>query len=107
MLLDHIVILVDDLDLAVQDYTDLGFSVVMGGEHADGVTRNALVAFEDGSYLELLNFLSPPPEGHMFAHGAHSAEGIIAYALLPDDIEADVAAARRRGLHMRGPLDGG
>ncbi|MEA2574794.1 MAG: hypothetical protein QOH93_2092 [Chloroflexia bacterium] len=107
MLLDHIVSLVDDLDLASRDYTDLGFSVVVGGQHADGLTQNALIAFEDGSYLELLNFLSPPPQEHLFARGAQSAEGIISYALLPDDIEADITRARRHGLPMRGPIRGG
>ncbi len=107
MLLDHIVILVDDLDLASRDYTALGFSVVNGGKHADGLTQNALIAFEDGSYLELLNFLSPPPNGHLFARSAQSAEGIISYALLPDDIEADIARARQHGLHIRGPIRGG
>lgn len=107
MLLDHIVILVDDFDLAGQDYADLGFSVVVGGEHADGVTQNSLVAFEDGSYLELLNFLTPPSDDHVFARGGHSAEGIIAFALLPDDISADINRARRHGLSIRGPLDGG
>ncbi|MDQ5825154.1 MAG: VOC family protein [Chloroflexota bacterium] len=107
MLLDHIVILVDDLDLASRDYTDLGFSVVVGGKHADGISQNALIAFEDGSYLELLNFLSPPPEGHLFARGTQSAEGIVSYALLPDDIEADIARARQDGLHIRGPIRGG
>ncbi len=107
MLLDHIVILVDNLNLANQDYTDLGFAVVAGGEHTDGVTQNALIALEDGSYIELLNFLMPPPEDHLFARGAHSAEGVIAYALLPDNISADIDRARRRGLHIQGPLDGG
>lgn len=107
MLLDHIVILVDNLDLASQDYTDLGFSVVVGGEHADGVTQNALVAFKDGSYLELLNFLAPPPDDHLFARGGRSAEGIIAYALLPDDISADINRARQHGLRIEGPLEGG
>ena len=107
MLLDHIVILVDDLDLASRDYTDLGFSVVVGGKHADGFTQNALIAFEDGSYVELLNFLSPPPEGHLFARGTQSAEGIVSYALLPDDIEADIARARSHGAHVRGPIRGG
>lgn len=107
MLLDHIVILVDDLELASRDYSKLGFAVVVGGKHADGLTQNALIAFEDGSYLELLNFLSPPPDEHLFARGAQSAEGIISYALLPDDIEAEIARARHEGLHMRGPIRGG
>ena len=54
--IDHIVILVHDLEAAVRDYTALGFTVVPGGEHADGRSRNALIAFADGSYLELIAF---------------------------------------------------
>jgi catechol 2,3-dioxygenase-like lactoylglutathione lyase family enzyme len=55
--LDHLVILVRDLDRAVRGYEGLGFSVTPGGEHADGLTRNALIPFKDGSYLELVAFV--------------------------------------------------
>jgi catechol 2,3-dioxygenase-like lactoylglutathione lyase family enzyme len=51
--LDHLVILVRDLDRAVRGYEGLGFAVTPGGEHADGLTRNALIPFRDGSHLEL------------------------------------------------------
>src|SRR5687767_15631793 len=98
MLLDHIVILVNDLEAASADYRSLGFTVTPGGEHADGNSRNALISFADGAYLELIAFKRPPPPEHLFAHGFALGEGIIAYALLPDDIEADVAAAKARGL---------
>ena len=57
--LDHLVILVRDLGSTVRDYEGLGFTVTPGGEHADGLTRNALIPFEDGSYLELVAFLDP------------------------------------------------
>ena len=57
--LDHLVILVRDLELAASDYESLGFTVTPGGEHADGLTRNALVPFRDGTYLELVSFLDP------------------------------------------------
>lgn len=107
MQLDHVVIIVDNLDLASQDYSDLGFTVAPGGVHGGGVTQNALVAFEDGSYLELLEFLQPPPDSHIFARGVEIGEGMLTFALLPDDIEADVARARRHGLQMHGPSAGG
>ena len=55
--LDHLVILVRDLGRAVREYEKLGFTVIPGGEHADGLTHNALICFEDGSYLELVAFL--------------------------------------------------
>ncbi len=57
--LDHLVILVRDLARAAPDYERLGFAVTPGGEHADGLTRNALIPFDDGSYIELVSFLDP------------------------------------------------
>ena len=36
--LDHLVILVGDLDLASSDYERLGFAVTPGGEHPNGAT---------------------------------------------------------------------
>lgn len=52
--LDHVVIFVEDLGLASEDYVALGFTVVPGGVHAGGLTHNALIPFADGRYLELL-----------------------------------------------------
>ncbi|MFV9504134.1 MAG: VOC family protein [Oscillochloridaceae bacterium umkhey_bin13] len=104
--LDHLVILVDDLAQAMADYETLGFHVTPGGEHADGATHNALIAFVDGSYLELLAFRHEAP-GHRWWRHTPFGEGLIDFALLPGVIESDVAAARRRGLPMVGPLDGG
>ncbi|MFW6075058.1 MAG: VOC family protein, partial [Chloroflexota bacterium] len=34
--IDHLVILVDELERAIQDYTSLGFTVVPGGKHPRG-----------------------------------------------------------------------
>jgi len=53
------VILSSHLDRAVSGYEGLGFVVTPGGEHADGLTRNALIPFKDGSYLELVAFVDP------------------------------------------------
>src|SRR3954468_7900826 len=104
---DHVVLLVSNLQEGMADYEGVGFSVVPGGEHADGVTHNALIAFQDGSYLELIAFKQPAPEGHHFARGAHAGEGLIDYALLPLDINLTIKQARKRGLKLRGPFPGG
>lgn len=103
--IDHVVIVVHDLEKASADYASLGFTVVPGGEHADGRTHNALVAFSDGAYLELIAFKQPAPD-HFF-HRAHGREGFITYALLPGNTEEDIVAARARGLDIRGPQPGG
>jgi catechol 2,3-dioxygenase-like lactoylglutathione lyase family enzyme len=105
--LDHIVILVRSLDDAVRDYTALGFTVVPGGEHTGGLSHNALVPFADGSYLELIAFKSGAvPEDHFFYRPGNT-EGLVTYALLPDDIERTVQDARSRGLEMGMPRPGG
>lgn len=104
--LDHVVILVHNLDVAIRDYTALGFSVVPGGTHADGATHNALVSFRDGSYFELIAFLREAPEHRWWKHQA-IGEGLIDFALLPTQIEEDMQAARARGLALDGPTDGG
>ena len=104
--IDHIVILVSDLAATVADYTALGFTVTPGGEHTGGATHNALVVFADDAYLELIAFKRPAPEHHWYRHSA-LGEGLIDFALLPTMIEADLTAARERGLAIEGPFPGG
>lgn len=107
--LDHLVILVRDLDVAAADYERLGFSVTQGGEHADGLTRNALIPFEDGSYFELVAFLDPEDTRDnvwgwrkFLPH-----EGLIDYCVASDDLESDVSRLESLGFEVDGPDDGG
>jgi hypothetical protein len=104
--IDHLVILVEDLAAASADYAALGFTVTPGGEHADGATHNALVVFADDSYLELIAFKRQAPQ-HRWWHHTAAGPGLIDYALLPEDIDEDVAAARARGLSFGEPAPGG
>lgn len=104
--LDHIVILVSDLATATADYTTLGFTVTPGGEHQDGSTHNALVAFADGCYLELIAFKRPSP-GHFWWRHVAQGGGMIDFALVPDDIRAVIEGAASRGLPLHGPMPGG
>jgi catechol 2,3-dioxygenase-like lactoylglutathione lyase family enzyme len=104
--IDHIVILVSDLDQARADYTQLGFTVVVGGEHTGGATHNCLVAFADGAYLELIAFKRPEP-GHRWWDQVATGGGLVDYALWPSAIAEDIAAAQARGLAYEGPLAGG
>ncbi|PDW02918.1 VOC family protein [Candidatus Viridilinea mediisalina] len=104
--IDHVVILVTDLAEAIHDYEALGFRVVPGGEHTDGATHNALISFADGTYLELLAFRREA-QGHRWWPHVAAGEGLIDFALLPQAIAVDVAAAKARGLHLVGPFEGG
>jgi catechol 2,3-dioxygenase-like lactoylglutathione lyase family enzyme len=107
--LDHLVILVRDLELASADYESLGFAVTPGGEHADGLTRNALVPFEDGTYFELVSFLDPedPTDNVWGWRGFYLQEGLIDYCAASDDLDSDVRRLESLGFVVDGPDDGG
>lgn len=105
--LDHIVIAVHDLEQSIIDYGALGFQVLRGGDHPGRVTHNALVVFADGSYFELIAFRSPAPDERWWQLLQKHGEGIVDFALLPQDTAATVASAKDRGLELLGPLDGG
>lgn len=104
--IDHIVIAVADLDAAIRDYTALGFTVLPGGEHPRG-SRNALVVFEDGAYLEIIAFPRPLPDYRWWQVLDRAGPGLVDYAVLPDDLDADLARVRAAGIVMDGPIDGG
>lgn len=106
--IDHLVILVRDLAQASADYTELGFAVTPGGTHADGATHNALVAFDDGTYLELIAFLEPDrPQSHPWWPRLAKGEGLVDFAVRSDDLAGDATRWQAQGLPVQGPLDGG
>lgn len=55
--LDHLIHLVPSLEDSIALYSSLGFIVLRGGQHADGLTENALIVLPDGIYIELIAFV--------------------------------------------------
>ena len=51
---DHVVVVVPELATAMRCFDAAGFHVVPGGRHDVTPTENALIAFGDSTYLELL-----------------------------------------------------
>jgi len=94
--IDHVVLVVTDLDRAVAEHTARGFTVTPGGEHAGGLTHNALVGFADGSYLELIAFhdVAAARGKHSWQPVAERGGGWSDFALASDDLAADAAALR-------------
>jgi hypothetical protein len=105
--LDHVVLVVLDLAVAVADHRARGFTVTPGGEHAGGLTHNALVGFQDGSYLELIAFhdLAAARGKHSWAPVAERGGGWADFALLSNDLREDAAALA--DLIARPPEEGG
>jgi catechol 2,3-dioxygenase-like lactoylglutathione lyase family enzyme len=98
---DHLVIMVEDLAQASQDYRQLGFEVVDGGRHGSG-THNTLIALEDGSYLELIAF-HETNEAHRWWKWKLAGGGLIDFCMQSDDITSDLATFARAGVAYGAP----
>jgi hypothetical protein len=104
--LDHVVLVARDLNTAIADHRRRGFTVTPGGDHADGVTHNALITFVDGSYLELVAFRDLDRAlTHRWWKFAADGGGLADFALLSDDLAADSTALA--DLVKTPPTDGG
>jgi catechol 2,3-dioxygenase-like lactoylglutathione lyase family enzyme len=98
---DHIVIAVPDLEVARKSYEALGFTVVPGGRHPVG-THNALVAFGDGSYVELIAFYEKNP-AHKWWTPLQKGGGLVDFCMQTDDLRGDTAAFRKAGVEIDDP----
>jgi len=99
--IDHVVIVVPDLDAAITSYEGLGFTVVRGGRHPIG-THNALIGFADGAYLELIAFFEPTAT-HRWKTMLEKGGGLVDFCMQTDDLKADAAALREAGVAMGEP----
>ena len=99
--IDHVVIVVNELESAIASYSRAGFTVVRGGKHPIG-THNALIAFADGSYFELIAFLKPNT-GHPWQSALEKGGGIVDFCMSTDDLAADIESMRRAGAKIGDP----
>jgi catechol 2,3-dioxygenase-like lactoylglutathione lyase family enzyme len=91
--IDHVMIAVPDLARGVETYRRLGFDVHPGGIDTTRGTPNA-IAFHQDDYLELVS-------------RDDRAEGLRYVAVQSDDLAADVAAMRARGVEVSEAVEGG
>lgn len=109
---DHLVIAVPAIAEAVERYTRLGFHVADAGRNEGCGTRSAIVFYED-QYLELLAVEDPaaheaaaeadPGVDPGLPAYAAAGGGIRFIALATDDLAAEVAAMRARGVAVSDP----
>jgi catechol 2,3-dioxygenase-like lactoylglutathione lyase family enzyme len=106
--IDHVVIAVRDLEQASNDFRELGFTVIPGGEHAHRASHNALIAFQDGSYIEVIAFHDVGDRsGDDWWDQLQKGEGFVDFAVLTDDLDAVAERLRKGGQEFTGPSNGG
>ena len=104
--IDHIVILVDDLDAAIEQYENLGFVVESGGRHPR-FTHNALISIGDGSYIELIAFYDlDGADAHRWFKYREANGGLIDYAVLTDNLQSEIDRLKSAGIEYKGPNEG-
>ena len=125
--LDHVVVVVSSLTEAATRFGTAGFTVMPGGRHDAIPTENALVAFADGSYLELLATRDPTTrdelralrasgpgwERHLkgvsavarrFLPALAGTDGVADWALRGAALGGRAAALRALGVRASGPV---
>ncbi|UCD42289.1 MAG: VOC family protein [Chloroflexota bacterium] len=127
--LDHVILVVSNLQIATSQFTQLGFSVIAGGVHSGGLTHNALIPFPDGTYLELLattrssmlNFLqllkklrllrlyiaNETAINQRLIDDLAMGIGMNDYSLFSMDLVNDLSLIKQRGATFTNPIPGG
>jgi hypothetical protein len=109
--IDHVMICVPHLQKGIAQYRRLGFNVYPGGDHPGKGTHNA-IALNNEDYIELLAISDPAEERAGAPWGADldgfiAAGGGIRYVIIQsDDLAADVAAMRSRGVDVTDAIEG-
>lgn len=101
--IDHVVIAVADLERAIAGFGELGFTVVRGGRHPGLGTHNALIAFADGAYFELIAFQVQTSPHPWFA-AVRKGGGLADFCMQTDNLDGDVAAFKRAGARIGEPF---
>jgi hypothetical protein len=100
--IDHIVIVVSDLEQAAKDYERLGFTVVPGGKHPVG-SHNVLISLADGSYLEIIAFYREALD-HRWWNPLQKGERLVDFCMQTDDLRGDMLKLRAAGVAINDPV---
>lgn len=101
--IDHVVILVRDLDRAHDAYARMGFTLTPRGYHTLG-SQNHCIMFA-GDYIELLAVPKPHPAMQYFSDFLARGEGLGAMALATQDAARARDELRESGIAAEEPLD--
>lgn len=101
--IDHVVILVHDLDHARDAYARMGFTLTPRGYHTLGSQNHCIMFGND--YIELLAMTKTHPAMQYFTDFLARGEGLAGIALATDDAAGAHAALAQAGLPADAPME--
>lgn len=105
---DHTIILVDSIDDAVINFTNIGFEVIKRPDSGESTTDIRIICLEDGSYIELFSFKEPSvPNAHRWWPLARNGEAWLDYSVHCDSVAEYANALKANDLPISGPRTGG
>ncbi len=108
--IDHVTVCGADLDAMQKAFAGIGLRTEYGGPHAGSPTHMAQLAFEDGSFVELIAPIEPqaplPPQAP-WPREMQGNAGPCGWTINVSQIEQQVARFRRRGIVASTPVSGG
>ncbi len=113
--IDHVMIAVPSLEQGIDAYTRIGFNIYPGGAHPGRGTHNA-IAFHGEDYLELIGVSDRDEYLAARAAGGGAGPSLLEFlsrgggcryvVVQSDDLAADVATMRQRGVDISDPAPG-
>jgi catechol 2,3-dioxygenase-like lactoylglutathione lyase family enzyme len=113
--IDHVMVCVPSLERGIDAYTRIGFDIYPGGAHPGKGTHNA-IAFNGEDYLELMSVRDRAEYLAARAAAGNAGPSLLDFlaagggfrfvCVQSDDLAADVAAMRRRGVDVSDPAPG-
>src|SRR5512145_919401 len=101
--IDHVVVLVRDLERARDAYARMAFTLTPRGYHTLAAQNHCIMFGRD--YIELLSVPKPHPAMQYFTDFLAQGEGLGAVALATDDAAAARAGMTAAGIAADEPLD--
>lgn len=103
LVIDHAPFAWSDLDDLVERFVALGFEPEYGGRHGNGSTHMSVVAFADGSYLELVSTVGPETEPDLWPGHVKADGGPAAWCVSVGDVAPSLHRAIDLGVPVSGP----
>jgi len=105
MKIDHVSIAWSNLTFLQEAFENVGLKTDYGGVHSSGFTHMSLLAFKDGSYIELISVVKSGTPSPSWSRQIADNGGPCAWAVQVDDLTSEVHRIKSLGISAIGPDD--